>query len=171
MERIWAPWRMDYIVNEKPAGCIFCVSNNGGEQDRQSLILCRTPLSLVMLNRYPYNNGHLMVAPLRHTADLNELSPDEMLDLFETLRRCRNILQDTASPQGFNIGINLGKASGAGVDEHLHIHIVPRWNGDTNFMSVISDLRVMPENLQCTYDKLLPGFADKNQLNHKVSGR
>jgi len=159
MERIWAPWRIDYIVNEKPPGCIFCVPSEGGN-DRQSLILCRTPFSLVMLNRYPYNNGHLMVAPFRHSADLNELSQDEMLDLFTTMRRCRNVLQEAAAPQGFNIGINLGKAAGAGVDEHLHIHIVPRWNGDSNFMSVVGDLRVMPENLDITYERLLPGFAD-----------
>jgi len=150
---------MDYIVNEKPPGCIFCVPAER-DDDRNSLILCRTPLSLVMLNRYPYNNGHLMVAPYRHTADLNELTEAEMLDLFLTVRRCRNVLQEIASPQGFNIGINLGKAAGAGVDEHIHIHIVPRWNGDTNFMSVIGDLRVMPENLDRTFERLFPAFTD-----------
>jgi len=160
MERLWAPWRIDYIVNTKPTGCIFCVPSER-ENDRQSLILCRTPFSLVMLNRYPYNNGHLMIAPFRHTADMDELSEEEMLDLFSTLRRCRKVLQEIASPQGFNIGINLGKAAGAGVDEHIHIHIVPRWNGDTNFMSVIGDLRVMPENLDRTYEKLFPEFSDK----------
>ena len=161
MERIWAPWRIDYIVNTKSTSCIFCVPSEK-ENDRQSLILCRTPFSLVMLNRYPYNNGHLMVAPFRHTADMDELSEEEMLDLFSTLRKCRKVLLETASPQGFNIGINLGKAAGAGVDEHIHIHIVPRWNGDTNFMSVIGDLRVMPENLDRTYKKLFPGFSDKS---------
>lgn len=157
MKRLWAPWRIDYIVNKKPSTCIFCVSSDY-EHDREKLILYRTDLSLVMLNRYPYNNGHLMIAPFRHTADLNELSDAEMLDLFATLRLSRNVLEKIASPQGFNIGINLGKAAGAGVDEHLHIHIVPRWNGDTNFMSVIGDNRVMPENLRSTYEKLSPGF-------------
>lgn len=157
MERLWAPWRIDYIVNEKPSACIFCIPHEG-TNDRESLILFRTPFSFVMLNRYPYNNGHMMVAPFRHTADINELTDEEMLDLFATLSRCRNILHNAASPQGFNIGINLGKAAGAGVDEHIHIHIVPRWNGDTNFMSVVGDLRVMPENLLITYDKLFPGF-------------
>jgi ATP adenylyltransferase len=157
MKRLWAPWRIDYIVNKKPSTCIFCVSSDH-EHDREKLILHRTDLSLVMLNRYPYNNGHLMIAPFRHSADLNELSDEEMLDLFATLRLSRNVLEKTASPQGFNIGINLGKAAGAGVDEHLHIHIVPRWNGDTNFMSVISDNRVMPENLRCTFEKLFPVF-------------
>jgi ATP adenylyltransferase len=159
MERIWAPWRIDYILNEKPSDCIFCVSSDQ-EQDRDRLILHRTGLSLVMLNRYPYNNGHMMIAPFRHTADMNELSIAEMLDLFAALRLCRNVLEKTAAPQGFNIGINLGKAAGAGVDDHIHIHIVPRWNGDTNFMSVISDVRIMPENLLNTYEKLLPGFLD-----------
>ncbi|ABQ26264.1 HIT family protein [Geotalea uraniireducens] len=157
MERIWAPWRMEYIENCKPATCIFCVSNDDG-RDRERLILHRSTLSLVMLNRYPYTNGHLMIAPFRHTADMSTLSEEEMLDLFKTLNLCRTILQETASPEGFNIGINLGKSAGAGIDDHLHLHIVPRWNGDTNFMSVIADLRVMPENLLTTYDRLRPAF-------------
>lgn len=158
MKRLWAPWRIDYILDEKSKECIFCAAQ-GQENERGSLILYRSHLSLVMLNRYPYTNGHLMVAPFRHTADLNELSSDEVIDLFDAVRLCKNVLQEAASPQGFNIGINLGKAAGAGVDEHLHIHIVPRWNGDTNFMSVIDDVRVMPENLACTYDRLYPGFS------------
>lgn len=157
MERLWAPWRIEYILNEKPGGCIFCPID--GTEDRERLILYRSSLSLVMLNRFPYTNGHLMIAPVRHTADLDSLSEAEMLDLFEAVRLSRKVLEDVASPQGFNIGINLGKAAGAGVDEHLHIHVVPRWNGDTNYMSVISDVRVMPENLLATYDKLLPGFT------------
>ena len=158
MERLWAPWRMEYIINDKPTGCIFCGAETP-EKDRERLILYRTPLSFVMMNRYPYTNGHLLVAPYRHTADLNELDETEMLDLFATIRLCRNALQSTASPQGFNIGINLGHAAGAGVDEHLHLHIVPRWNGDTNFMSVLNDVRVMPENLITTYERLEPVFA------------
>ena len=157
MKRIWAPWRMEYIANDKSDGCVLCVSSEQ-ENDRGKLILHRSGYSYVMMNRYPYTNGHLMIAPYRHTADMNELSDDEMLDLFTTLRLCRNVLQKIATPQGFNVGINLGKAAGAGVNEHMHIHIVPRWNGDTNFMTVISDIRIMPENLLGTYDKLLPGF-------------
>ena len=159
MKRIWAPWRMEYIANDKSAECIFCVSPEL-EDDRDKLILYRSGFSLIMMNRYPYTNGHLLIAPYRHTADMNALSSDEMLDLFTALRLCRNVLQKTASPQGFNIGINLGKAAGAGVDEHIHVHIVPRWNGDTNFMTVIGDVRIMPENLLNTYEKLLPGFND-----------
>ena len=162
MERIWAPWRMEYIANHKPTECIFCVANSK-ECDREKLILYRSALSLVMLNRYPYTNGHLLISPLRHTADMDSLSGEEMLDLFKTLNLCRAILQDVASPQGFNIGINLGRAAGAGIEEHLHLHIVPRWNGDTNFMSVVADLRVMPENLLATYDMLLPEFLAVGQ--------
>lgn len=157
MERLWAPWRIEYILADKPEGCIFCVGDMT-DMDRERLILFRSSASLVMLNRYPYTNGHLMIAPYRHTSDLDMLSDAEMLDLFKTVRLCRTILQQTASPQGFNIGVNLGRAAGAGVDEHVHIHIVPRWNGDTNYMSVIADIRVMPENLLITYDRLLPAF-------------
>ncbi len=166
MKRIWAPWRMEYIANNKSKECVFCVSAEEGEE-RERLILYRTSFSFVMMNRYPYTNGHLMIAPFRHTANIDELSDDEMLDLFRMLRLCRSALEQIAAPQGFNIGINLGKAAGAGVDEHMHIHIVPRWNGDTNFMTVIGDIRVMPENLLNTYDKLLPVF----QAASKRKGR
>lgn len=157
MERIWAPWRMEYILNEKPEGCIFCIDETS--DDREKLIVHRTPLSFVMLNRYPYTNGHLLIAPRRHTADLDELGKEELLDLFESVRLARNVLQSVANPQGFNIGMNMGKAAGAGVDEHLHMHIVPRWNGDTNYMTVVADLRIMPENLATTYDRIAEGFS------------
>jgi ATP adenylyltransferase len=155
MERLWAPWRMDYITQSKPAGCIFCQQEN----DRDLLVLRRTPLALVMLNRYPYTNGHLMVAPLRHTVDLDALSDGEMLELFRTVALCRDVLTRVSAPDGFNIGINLGKAAGAGVEDHLHLHVVPRWNGDNNFMAVVDDTRVLPEALLATYDRLLPFFA------------
>ncbi|RNC68603.1 MAG: HIT domain-containing protein [Desulfuromonadales bacterium] len=158
MERIWAPWRMEYILDKKPDGCIFCLPNET-EGDRDRLVLSRTPLSIIMLNRYPYTNGHLMAAPRRHTADLGSLTDDEMLDLIKTVSLCRTILQKEASPQGFNIGLNVGRAAGAGVEDHLHFHIVPRWNGDTNFMTVIADVRVVPEGLRATYDMLFPHFT------------
>ncbi len=157
MERVWAPWRMEYILNQKAKGCIFCIDDAPDDRDR--LIVHRTPLSFVMLNRFPYTNGHLLIAPRRHTADLNELGNEELLDLFATVRLAGNVLQSVANPQGFNIGMNLGKAAGAGVDEHLHMHIVPRWNGDTNYMTVLADVRVMPENLATTYDHIAEGFA------------
>lgn len=154
MDKLWAPWRVEYLTQEKPAGCIFC---NAGE-DRELLVLRRTPLVKVMLNRYPYSNGHLMVAPIRHTADLGGLSDDETLALMRNVALCREILAASSSPHGFNIGVNLGKAAGAGVDDHLHVHVVPRWNGDNNFMTVVADVRVIPEALLATYDRLLPFF-------------
>ena len=157
MERLWAPWRMEYILNSKPAGCIFCLGDLAAS-DRHNLVLHRTPLSFVMLNRYPYTNGHLWCAPFSHAADLEGLTTEEKNDLFNLVRLSCNVLKNAVSPQGLNLGINLGKAAGAGVEEHLHVHIVPRWNGDTNFMSVTADLRVVPESLMATYELLLPGF-------------
>lgn len=158
MKMLWAPWRMDYIRNEKPSGCIFCLGDQA-ERDRENLVLHRTRFSLVMLNRYPYSNGHLLIAPHRHAANLDGLSGEEALDLFHLMKLSCAVLNGVASPQGFNIGMNLGKAAGAGVEEHVHIHVVPRWNGDTNFMCVVGDLRVIPEDLLTTYDTLLPGFT------------
>ncbi|WP_243373553.1 HIT domain-containing protein [Geotalea sp. SG265] len=164
MERLWAPWRMEYIENSKSEGCVLCIGPDR-TADRDRLILYRSELSLVMLNRYPYTNGHLMVAPLRHTSDMDSLDDKEMLDLFRVLKLCRSVVEKTAFPHGFNVGINLGHAAGAGIDDHLHIHLVPRWNGDTNFMTVISDVRVMPENLLTTYDRLLPMFAAAGKVD------
>jgi len=158
MERIWAPWRMEYIQNgDNSDTCLFCL-NEECTSDQDRLVLYRSTLSLVMLNKYPYTNGHLLIAPRRHTSEIDSLSDGEMLDLFSTLRRCKQVLQQTARPEGFNIGMNLGKSAGAGVVDHMHIHIVPRWNGDTNFMTVIPDVRIMPENLSTTYIRLLPYF-------------
>jgi ATP adenylyltransferase len=155
MERIWAPWRMEYIRDEKPAHCIFCLESDK-VCDREILVLHRTPFSSIMLNRYPYSNGHLLVSPLRHVAALDGLAGEELQDLFELVRRSCAVLTAVAAPEGFNIGMNLGKAAGAGEADHLHVHIVPRWNGDTNFMSVIADVRVIPEALMAMYDTLLP---------------
>jgi ATP adenylyltransferase len=129
--------------------------------DRERLILSRSSYSLMMLNRYPYTGGHLMVAPLRHTAELDELADSELLDLMHMLRNGRSLLQRVVRPDGFNIGLNLGKAAGAGVAEHLHIHIVPRWNGDSNFMTVIGDVRVIPEGLMATYDQLKAALSEE----------
>jgi ATP adenylyltransferase len=159
MDRLWAPWRMEYLVQEKPDGCIFCHEGSA----RERLVLRTTPRALVMLNRYPYVNGHLMVAPRRHTADLAQLSDAEMLELFRTVALCREVLAASCAPDGFNIGVNLGKAAGAGVEDHLHVHVVPRWNGDNNFMSVVGDIRVVPEALLASYDRLLPFFAAREE--------
>jgi ATP adenylyltransferase len=150
---------MEFILNEKPAGCIFCLDEEIDQtREKERLVLRRGRHTFIMMNRYPYSNGHLLVSPLRHVAGLGELLPEEMLELFANVRLSCNVLSTVMSPQGFNIGINLGKAAGAGVDDHIHIHVVPRWVGDTNFMTVIADVRVMPEHLAATYDKLLPEF-------------
>lgn len=158
MERVWAPWRMEYIRNDKPpGGCVLCIGSDD-RTDAERLVLHRTPLSFVMLNRYPYSNGHLMVSPLRHLSTMDDLTDEELCDLTRTLRLACRVLTRASSPQGINLGANLGKAAGAGIDDHLHIHLVPRWTGDTNFMTVIGDIRVMPENLSVTYGLLVEAF-------------
>ncbi len=158
MDVLWAPWRMEYIgAPKEERGCIFCNAPTGDARER--LLLGTTPRSLVMLNRYPYQNGHLMVAPRRHTAELGALAAAEHADLAETLRRALAALASVFEPEGVNLGMNLGACAGAGVRDHLHWHIVPRWSGDTNFMPVVGDVRVMPEHLLATYDRLKPAFA------------
>ena len=160
MERIWAPWRQSYVSNEtSDSCCIFC-PHPAGKNDRERLILTRSGHSLMMLNRYPYTGGHLMVAPLRHVAQLDGLSDPELLDLMHLLRRGQALLKRAVSPDGFNIGINLGRAAGAGVEEHLHIHIVPRWNGDSNFMTVVGDVRVIPDGLMEAYERFSTVLAE-----------
>jgi len=156
--RLWAPWRMEYIVGEKPSGlCVFC-DKPGEEKDRESLILSRGENVFVIMNRYPYNNGHLMITPYSHVSTMEELSSDELFEVSLQVKNSIRILRHVMNPEGFNIGMNLGKAAGAGIDDHIHMHVVPRWNGDTNFMPVLSDVRVMPEHLDDTYMKLLPHF-------------
>ena len=162
MKNLWAPWRMTYILGEdeqaKNSGCIFCV--NEEKPDRDRLILYVGPWSMVMMNRYPYNNQHLLVAPRRHVPDLAALSVPEMTDLLQKVRLTIDIIKRQSSPHGFNVGLNLGRVAGAGVEEHMHFHIVPRWDGDTNFMTVMADVRTIPEHLLATYDKLLPYFQN-----------
>jgi ATP adenylyltransferase len=157
MQVLWAPWRMGYIERPAARGCIFCAATSGDPRDR--LLLGTTPGSLVMLNRFPYQNGHLMVAPRRHAAVLHDLPDDEHADLSETLRRSVRMLGEVFNPNGFNVGLNLGACAGAGIADHLHWHIVPRWDGDTNFMPVVADVKVMPQHLLTTYDRLRPAFA------------
>lgn len=157
MDHLWAPWRLAYVTADKgppcPDDCFLC-RGLASDEDRANLIALRTPLSLVVLNRYPYNNGHLLVAPQRHLARLDELSLDELLDIHETVRRMVSVLEEVLRPEGFNIGLNLGRVAGAGLPGHLHWHIVPRWNGDTNFMPVLSDTRVIVQSLDALYDLL-----------------
>lgn len=155
MERLWAPWRSVYIGKDHGTGCIFCEKLNAAtEQDRANYVLFRGAKTFVILNIYPYNNGHLLVAPARHVGDIEELEPGEMQELFLTTRRMVKLMRRAFHPDGFNVGVNLGKVAGAGIPGHFHVHIVPRWNGDTNFMPVLGDVRVISEALDLTYDKL-----------------
>lgn len=157
-DRLWTPWRMEYIVDtNRPGGCIFC-DKPEEESDRENLILFRGERIFVIMNRYPYNNGHLMVTPYSHVSDVTLLTEEEMLEVSRSIQKSVEILKETMNPQGFNVGMNMGKAAGAGIDDHLHFHVVPRWNGDTNFMPVLSDVRVMPEHLDETYLKLKPFY-------------
>ena len=158
MKVLWAPWRMKYILGEKEGGCIFCRLIDA-EPSEDNLLLYRTSSAMVLMNRYPYNNGHILVAPNEHTADLNGLSPGQYLDLMELFRSSLKVLAKALNPEGFNAGLNLGKSAGAGVEDHLHFHIVPRWQGDTNFMPVISGTRVIPEALETTYRTFAPIFT------------
>jgi ATP adenylyltransferase len=148
LDRLWAPWRMQYIAGGEPKGQRNFIAHADSQiNDRENLVVLRTDLSIVILNRFPYNNGHLLVAPRRTAAELDELSSDELLDLQTTLARMITLLRQTMKPDGFNIGLNLGRAAGAGLPEHLHWHVVPRWNGDVNFMSACSDTRVIVQSL------------------------
>jgi ATP adenylyltransferase len=154
---LWAPWRMAYVGAKREPGCIFCAALAGDPRER--LVLGTTTASVVLLNRYPYQNGHLMVAPRRHTADLSALPAAEYADLGEALRRSVAAVGEALRPEGFNVGLNLGQCAGAGVLDHVHWHVVPRWAGDTNFMPVLADVRVMPQHLLATYDALRPAFT------------
>jgi ATP adenylyltransferase len=154
MEQLWAPWRMAYLEVSAPSGCIFCVKPAEG-RDEENWILYRGESAFIVLNAFPYNNGHLMVAPHRHTADLESLSLEEQQEIMGLTRLCASLLRSAYRPDGYNIGMNLGKTAGAGVADHLHMHIVPRWNGDTNFMPVVADTKVLPDSLDNTYRKLV----------------
>jgi ATP adenylyltransferase len=166
---LWAPWRMRYIEEEKTTSeCIFC-SSAAPEAQRHNLILAVSPHARVLLNKYPYNNGHLLVAPGRHTALLAELPEHEYNDLMVLLRYSLTVVEAALHPQGVNIGLNLGACAGAGIVDHLHWHIVPRWHGDTNFMPVIGEVKVMPQHLMESYDQLRPFFAAAPQTERKGS--
>lgn len=159
MKRLWAPWRMVYVdAGDKDEGCIFCTKPQHPDR-REALILTETKHSLIMLNKYPYNSGHLLLAPKRHERQLEDLPEDEHADLQQALRRSLAVVRAALNPGGINVGMNLGKCAGAGVENHLHWHVVPRWEGDTNFMPVLGETRVMPQHLLDSYDRLKPHFA------------
>lgn len=157
MERLWAPWRLEYIVGEKTEGCIFCDFPKR-QEDQTNKILWRGDHAFVMMNAFPYSNGHLLVAPYRHMGDVSELTAQESLEIMQLVQKCCRVLRGMCRPDGFNVGMNLGAAGGAGIADHIHMHIVPRWVGDTNFMPVCADVKVIPEALDTTYNKLKEQF-------------
>ena len=160
MKTIWTPWRREYVVGRKPKGCLLCVKQQAPvEKDRDNYILHRGETCYIMLNLYPYTNGHLMIAPYAHEGKLDRLDDKSLHEMIALTQASVAALEKALSPAGFNIGMNLGKVAGAGVADHLHMHVVPRWQGDVNFMSVFAETRLIPEALDTTYDELLPALA------------
>lgn len=157
LDILWAPWRMEYILGEKESGCIFCTRINQ-DSDKENLILLRGGNNFVIMNKYPYNNGHLMVVPNRHTSEFDSLSDPEKLEMMNLVSKSMNVLKKTVNPDGFNVGMNIGKIAGAGIDDHLHFHIVPRWAADTNFMPVVGHTKIISEDLGETWERLKEVF-------------
>jgi ATP adenylyltransferase len=159
MERLWAPWRMEYIDQEPRPGCLFCrVIENPNDPDA-NLVVWRPEGAVVMLNKFPYNSGHVMVVPHAHKPDLADLTDQESASLMSALRQTLKVLRQALSPEGFNVGGNIGRVSGAGIPDHVHLHVVPRWNGDTNFMPVLAETKVINEHVERTAEKLRRAFA------------
>ena len=153
MKHLWSPWRMSYIESHKQDGCVFCQALEQ-EDGPENLIATRGKTSFVILNRYPYTSGHIMVLPYVHVPTLEELKAETRVEMIELVTKGTQVLQSIYKPEGFNVGINIGEAAGAGIEEHIHIHIVPRWMGDTNFMSAVGETRILPEDLKDTYKKV-----------------
>jgi ATP adenylyltransferase len=162
-ERIWAPWRLEYVKDaskDDEQGCIFCASpGDDPANDEANLIVHRGERCFVILNKFPYTNGHLMVAPYEHVATLPEVEPETIAELMSLSQEAMRILERTYAPHGYNVGFNQGRVAGAGVEHHIHIHVVPRWGGDTNFMPVLADTRVMPQTLEQSYEALAGAFG------------
>jgi ATP adenylyltransferase len=157
MKRLWAPWRVTYIRDLGSAGCIFC-DKVKEDKDTENLILFRGQLNFVIMNAFPYNPGHLMVVPYRHLSNLEDLTPEERLEHSELLSRAVTVLKSDTRTESFNVGMNLGRSAGAGIVDHIHTHIVPRWNGDNNFMPVLAETRVISESIAEIYQRLKPLF-------------
>ena len=154
MDVLWAPWRMQYISRvDKNGGCFLCTAAAPGD-DRERYVLWRSETCFAVLNRWPYNNGHLLIAPNAHKADLTDLTDAELADQMAMLKRCERNLRRAVSPDGFNVGLNLGRVAGAGLRDHLHWHVVPRWNGDTNFMPVTASSKIIPQSLEALWELL-----------------
>jgi len=157
MQHMWAPWRMAYLTGHPCDGCVFC-QKAADQDDDANLIVARRELCFITMNLYPYNNGHLMVVPYFHTSTFDGLSDEVLAEMNLLTKFCVDCLRTAFRPEGFNVGINIGKAAGAGIEEHLHTHIVPRWSGDANFMTSVGELRVIVEHIRETYDRLFPVF-------------
>ncbi len=157
MKVLWAPWRLDYILGPKPDSCVFCIPPHT-QEDKERYILYRGQHCYVIMNKYPYNNGHLMVTPYEHIMDFTALKTEAAHEMMDLLQTCTAILKEHFHCQGINIGLNLGEAAGAGIREHLHFHLVPRWNGDSSFMAVMDEVRMVPEHLDSSYKALKPYF-------------
>ena len=167
MKRLWTPWRMAYLKAPKKSqtgGCIFCDKIRASKrQDRKNLVVLRGERAFIVMNLYPYTNGHFMVAPYEHTGELETLDGETLKEMMLLVGKGIRALKRTMNPQGFNVGANLGRVAGAGVDDHVHIHVVPRWNGDTNFMPVLAETRMIPELLPQTYDSLLAALQEETE--------
>ncbi len=159
MKNLWAPWRMQYILNDidKTDGCIFCDFPRAND-DEKYLIPFRSERCFVILNKFPYNNGHVMVVPYLHTGDLLEVPDETLMDMQKTIQKTITVLKNIMNPHALNIGMNIGRTAGAGIDDHLHYHIVPRWDGDTNFMPIIAETKVISESLEATFKKMKQEF-------------
>ena len=158
MDRLWAPWRLEYIQGPEAENCIFCLDADRAD-DPERLVVARSESCYVMMNRYPYSNGHLLVSPYRHLADPAGLEVPEIHELHHLMVRSQAVLRDTCAAEGFNVGWNFGQVAGAGIAAHIHMHIVPRWAGDTNFMPVFADTRVIPQHIEKTYALLANAFS------------
>jgi ATP adenylyltransferase len=161
MEALWAPWRMEFIKGKKPDTCVFCDAFRSGKAEKERLVLHVGPRGGVLMNRFPYGHGHLLIMPRRHTAELTELTREENAELMELLQVSTEVLREAMAPHGFNVGLNVGRAGGAGIEDHIHWHLLPRWLGDVNFITLVAELRTIPEHIAITYDRLRPLFAKR----------
>lgn len=160
-KQLWAPWRMEYVLQAGKGGCFFCKKCRRKKQDTANFVLYRNKSSFVVLNIYPYTYGHLMVAPFRHVRYFSQLSDEDIFYFTRALQVAEDAIRRAIKPHGLNMGLNIGKVAGAGIRDHIHLHIVPRWKGDTNFMPIFSEIKVLPERLDITYRKLKPYFKEK----------
>jgi ATP adenylyltransferase len=159
MDQLWAPWRLEYIQGPENDSCIFCLGEETAA-DQASLVVARGTHCYVIMNRYPYSNGHLMISPYRHLSDSAELVVDEVVEIHQLMVRSQSVLREELAAQGFNVGWNIGQAAGAGIADHIHMHIVPRWAGDSNFMPILADVRVIPQHIEKTYSLLVKAFSE-----------